>query len=133
MKRKNDNILNRIGDIARDQEEFSSLQYSGADNYVVKHTESDPIVYNLSGGEIRSSTITFIAEVQANAFAELNYRLNSGGQEQVLDIRITRDLSLVGGAETTWLVILTNPDFSPKSYNITWIVSSFDEGEIDVF
>lgn len=134
MDRKTDNILTEIEYIKEIQAEYSSNQYSGSDNYVVKRTSAVPKIYNVPAVSVLSSTITFTSNDQANAFAELNWNFNTGTDQQILDVRVNRDLSSPGGNDTTWTVVLTNPDpFSTTVYNITWIVSSFAEGTMNVF
>lgn len=133
MDRKRDGMPQRISRLNREQLDLSTTQYSGADNYVVKQTSSSEQTYTVPAFSVVTSTITFTADIQPNAFAELNYIFGTGTDRQVLDIRVTRDISLAGGDDTTWLVVITNNDISSATYKITWVVSSFDEGSIYVF
>lgn len=133
MDRKRDGMPQRIARLNREQLDLSTTQYSGADNYVVKQTSSSEQTYTVPAFSVFTSTVTFTADIQPNAFAELNYIFGTGTDRQVLDIRVTRDISLVGGDDTTWLVVITNNDISSATYKITWVVSSFDEGSIYVF
>lgn len=133
MDRKRDGMPQRISRLNREQLDLSTTQYSGTDNYVVKQTSSSEQNYTVPAFSVVSSTVTFTADIQPNAFAELNYIFGTGTDRQVLDIRITRDISLAGGDDTTWLVVITNNDISSATYKITWVVSSFDEGSIYVF
>lgn len=131
IDRKTWDINKEIVSIRNDVGDIKSSQESGSDNYVVYATESSTYTYSATGGLIEP-TVTFTADSQLNAFAELNARVFVSGTEIFswsLETQktVSSDESLV----TQWVIQLQHITGSPaSSLQVIWYVLSLDRGTI---
>lgn len=132
IDRKTWDINKEVVSIRNDAADIKSAQDSGSDNYVVYRTESNTYSYSATGGLIEP-TVTFTAESQLNAFAELNARVYVSGSEIFnwsleAQKRVSDNDSLV----TEWLVQIQQITGSPaSSLQVVWYVLSLDRGTIN--
>lgn len=132
IDRKTWDINKEVVSIRNYAADIKSAQDSGSDNYVVYRTESNTYSYSATGGLIEP-TVTFTAESQLNAFAELNARVYVSGSEIFnwsleAQKRVSDNDSLV----TEWLLQIQQITGSPaSSLQVVWYVLSLDRGTIN--
>lgn len=131
IDRKTWDINKEVAAIRNDVGDIKSAQDSGSDNYVVYRTQSDRYVYPATGGLIEP-TVTFTAESQPNAFAELNARVYVSGNEIFnWSIEAQKRVSESNSLITQWLVQIQHITGSPaSSLQVVWYVLSLDRGVI---
>lgn len=131
IDRKTYDITKEIKEVSEQLERIKSDQTSGSSNYVVLTTESIQYSYSASGGLIEP-TVTFTADQQLNAFAELNALVRvSGSQIFNYSFEPQKRVSDVDSLVTTWDVNIQQFGGSPAgTLQVTWYVLSFDTGVI---
>lgn len=131
IDRKTWDINKEIASIRNDVGDIKSSQESGSDNYVVFNTQSSTYTYSATGGLIEP-TVTFTAESQPNAFAELNARVFVSGTEIFSwSIETQKTVSPNNSLTTQWLVQIQHLTGSPaSSLQVIWYVLSLDRGTI---
>lgn len=131
IDRKTWDINKEIVSIRNDVGDIKSSQESGSDNYVVYATESSVYTYSATGGLIEP-TVTFTADSQLNAFAELNARVFVSGTEIFSwSLETQKTVSSAESLVTQWVIQLQHITGSPaSSLQVIWYVLSLDRGVI---
>lgn len=131
IDRKTWDINKEIVSIRNDVGDIKGSQESGSDNYVVFNTQSSTYTYSATGGLIEP-TVTFTADSQANAFAELNARVFVSGTEIFnWSLETQKTVSPTDSLTTQWLIQIQHITGSPaSSLQVIWYVLSLDRGTI---
>lgn len=135
MDRKTHQFNTSVADTGKQIEDIKNFQTIGEDSYYI-YTTVSPVVTVVQGGFGRiRKTITFTADHQENAFAELGYQFYVGSvspsNENIFyEFEILRKYSVPGSKVSTWDV--ENLSRSAGTYNMVFYVRSFDTGVINV-
>lgn len=131
IDRKTWDINKEIVSIRNDVGDIKSSQESGSDNYVIYKAESSTYTYSATGGLIEP-TVTFTADSQLNAFAELNARVFVSGTEIFSwSLETQKTVSSAESLVTQWVIQLQHITGSPaSSLQVIWYVLSLDRGVI---
>lgn len=137
MDRKTQNIATEIAEEIREMQSFKSNQTVGADSYNI--AKSSSVLYSYVVPNFTTNyriRVRFRAVKQANAFAELSYRVylnapppNPENKQIMFDIEKRNSVS--GSLDTLWDIYINNYSGATVTYYVQFFVQSFDTGVVE--
>ena len=131
VDRKTNDFITEVASIESDQKEIKNIQEIGQDSYVIYTNISSLQTYTLTSSTYQTrATVTFTADHQNNAFAELNFikydgSVSPGNEDPYYSFDIVKNVSSPDSKVTTWTVSIFNPFFGNVTYNVYFYVLSF--------
>jgi hypothetical protein len=136
MENEPNNVTKEVASIRRELDDLKAIQSVGQDSYIVYQNVSALKTIVLGGfGGYMAFNVTFTADHQDNAFAELEYKIYAGSvspvnEDKYYNFEITKKYSTPDTKVTTWEL---HAPFRPAgTYNIYIYVLSFDTGVVSV-
>jgi len=117
----------------RDELDYiKNIQTIGQDSYFIYQNVATVKTYTLGVGAILTDTVTFTADRQNNAFAELAYikyngAVNPANEDKYYFFEISKKVSTPDTKVTQWEV---KANASAGTYNVIYYVLSFDTGVV---